>query len=297
MVQDGFSISERRATRLIPIHRSTLRYRSKRPDDSVHRQAIVRLAEQRPRFGYRRIHWLLRREGIQLNRKRVQRIYTEEKLQVRRRRRKRATRRVVRPLSVPSRLNERWSMDFMSDQVSSGRRLRILNVVDDYSRESVALRVAYSIGGQDVACVLDEAADRRGLPGAILSDNGPEFTGGAMAAWSERHGVRLEWIAPGKPYQNGVVESFNGRMRDECLNEDLFLDLEDARRKIGSWREHYNELRPHGSLGRLTPREFAARSGSLQSPEAHQEQERSPRAPCAPLSGESEQLKGRAGVQ
>jgi putative transposase len=156
--QDGYSISERRATRLIAIHRSTLRYRSRRPDDSAHRQAIVRLAEQRPRFGYRRIHWLLGREGIQLNRKKLQRIYTEEKLQVRRRRRKRAVRRVVRPLAVPIRLNERWSMDFMSDQVSSGRRLRILNIVDDYSRESVGLHVAYSIGGQDLARVLDEIA-------------------------------------------------------------------------------------------------------------------------------------------
>ncbi len=257
----------------------------------------MQLAEQRPRFGYRRIHWLLGREGIQLNHKRVQRIYAEEKLQVRRRRRKRAQRRVVRPLAVPRHLNECWSMDFMSDQISSGRRLRILNIVDDYSRERVGLKAAYSIGGQELAALLDEIPRWRGLPAMILSDNGPEFTAGAMAAWSERSGVKLELIAPGKPYQNGLVESFNGRMRDECLNEELFLDLEDACKKISSWREHYNEVRPHGSLEKLTPREFAVRSGSLQSPEAHKEQERSPRAPCASLSGESEQFEGRAGVQ
>lgn len=282
--QDRFSISERRATRVLGINRSTLRYRARRPDDKDHRQAIVRIAEDHSRFGYRRVHWMLGRKGIKVNIKRVQRIYCEERLHVRRRRRKRLQRRVQRPLAVPSRLNERWSMDFMSDQVATGRRLRILNVVDDFSRESVGLHVAYSIGGRDVASVLDQIATIRGLPVSVLSDNGPEFTGGAMAEWSERTRVRLDWIAPGKPYQNGFAESFNGRMRDECLNEELFLDLEDARRKISSWRNHYNNERPHGSLGKLTPKEFAARSGSLQSPEAHEEQERSPRAPSAPLS-------------
>lgn len=232
---------------MVPVNRSTLRYHSRRPDDSAHPQAIVRIAEQRPRFGYRRIHWVLGREGIQVNRRRVQRIYREEQLQVRRRRRKRVVRRVIRPLAVPSRLNERWSMDFMSDQVAGGRRLRILNIVDDYSRESVGLKVAFSIGGQDLTELLDEIVAERGLPGTLL--------------------------------------------------EELFLGLEDARRKIGSWRQQYNEHRPHGSLGMLSPREFAARSGTLQSPEAHQEQERSPRAPSAPLSGELEQVRARAGVQ
>lgn len=295
--QDRFGISERRATRILEINRSTLRYRARRPDDGLHRQAIVRIAEQRPRFGYRRVHWLLGREGIHVNRKKVQRIYREEKLQVRRRRRKRAQRRVMRPLAVPSRLNERWSMDFMSDQVVTGRRLRILNIVDDYSRESVGLHVAFSIGGRDVATVLEEIVVTRGLPQSILSDNGPEFTGTAMATWSEKAGVRLDWIAPGKPYQNGFSESFNARMRDECLNEELFLDLDDARRKISRWRRQYNEHRPHGSLGNLTPREFAARSGSLQSSEAHQEQERSPQTPSAPLTGGLELCTGRVRVQ
>jgi putative transposase len=157
-------------------------------------------------------------------------------------------------------------MDFMSDQVATGRRLRILNVVDDFSRESVGLLVGYSIGGADVASVLEKIAQERGLPRSILSDNGPEFTGTAMAMWSDRSAVRLDWIAPGKPFQNGFCESFNGRMRDECLNEELFFDLEDARRKIGAWRVQYNETRPHGSLGMLTPKEFAARSQTIVSP-------------------------------
>ena len=173
---------------------------------------------------------------------------------------------MVRPLAVPSRVNERWSMDFMSDQVATGRRLRILNVVDDFSRESVGLLVAYSIGGAEVASVLDNIVRERGLPRSILSDNGPEFTGTAMAMWSDRSAVRLDWIAPGKPFQNGFCESFNGRMRDECLNEELFLDLEDAQRKIGAWTVQYNEIRPHSSLGMLTPKEFAARSQIITSP-------------------------------
>ena len=264
--QERFSISERRATRLVPIHRSTLRYQPARANDSEHREAIVRAAEQHRRFGYRRLHWVLGKQGLKINRKRVQRIYREEQLHVRRRRRKRAQRRVVRPLAVPSRVNERWSMDFMSDQVATGRRLRILNVVDDFSRESVGLLVGYSIGGAEVASLLEKIVLERGLPRSILSDNGPEFTGTAMAMWSDRSSVRLDWIAPGKPFQNGFCESFNGRMRDECLNEELFLDLEDARRKVGAWRVQYNETRPHGSLGMLTPKEFAARSQSVRSP-------------------------------
>ena len=282
--QERFSISERRATRVLPIYRSTLRYRARRADDSEHRKAIIEAAEQKRRFGYRRVHWLLGQRGIRLNLKRVQRIYREEQLHVRRRRRKRTQRRVVRPMAVPSRLNERWSMDFMSDQVVTGRRLRILNVVDDFSRESVGLYVAYSIGGREVAAVLDQIGQERGLPASVLSDNGTEFTCTAMAVWSEKTRVRLDWIAPGKPYQNGFCESFNGRMRDECLNEELFLDLEDARRKISRWRVDYNEQRPHSSLGMLPPREFAARSVALQSPEAHKD--RSPLAPSAPLSAE-----------
>ena len=209
------------------------------------------------RFGYRRLTALLVREGLAVNHKRVYRLYREEGLamRIRPRRRIRWTGAVSSP--VAARPNERWSIDFVSDCVSTGRVIRMLTVVDACTRECPAIEVDSSLGGLRVRRVLDRIACERGLPEAIVLDNGPEFRGRALAAWSEERRVRLEFIQPGKPAQNAYAESFNGRLRDECLNANWFTSLSDARRKIESWRQDYNELRPHSSLNYLPPAEFA----------------------------------------
>jgi len=209
------------------------------------------------RFGYRRLTAMLVREGITANHKRVYRLYREEGLamRIRARRRIRWHGPVISPAA--SSPNERWSMDFLSDCVSSGRVIRMLTVVDDCTRECPAIEVDTSLGGVRVRRVLDRIASERGLPEAIVLDNGPEFRGRALAAWSEERRVRLEFIQPGKPVQNAYAESFNGRLRDECLNANWFTSLSDARRKIESWRQDYNQERPHSSLNYLPPAEFA----------------------------------------
>lgn len=209
------------------------------------------------RFGYRRLGALLAREGRPVNHKRVYRLYCEEGLTMRIRQRRRI--RWSGPAAQPAaeQANERWSMDFVSDCISTGRVIRMLTLVDDCTRECPAIEVDTSLGGLRVRRVLDRLAAERGLPEAIVLDNGPEFRSRALAAWSEEHGVRLEFIQPGKPVQNAYVESFNGRLRDECLNANWFTSLNDARRKIEAWRVDYNRQRPHSSLNYLAPEEFA----------------------------------------
>ena len=221
---------------------------------------IRELAATRVRFGYRRLTVLLRREGWLVNKKRVYRLYREEGLMVRTRiRRKKARGRpVVLPLATA--LNQRWSMDFVADRLENGRRFRILTVVDQFSRECVALRAKPNLQGTDVVEVLERAIRDRGKPLSITVDNGSEFAGQAMEAWSEHRKVQLAFIRPGRPMENGHIESFNGRLRDECLNTELFQSLDEVRGKLAAWRQDYNRNRPHSALGDLTPLEFAARS-------------------------------------
>jgi putative transposase len=216
------------------------------------------LAHRRPRFGYRRLGVLLRRDGFVINHKRVHRLYREEGLALRRRRRKRAASAVrVRP-SLASQPGQQWSMDFMRDTLASGRSFRTLNVVDEFTRECLAIEVDTSLPGARVTRVLDQLHEQRGLPELLIMDNGPEFTGKALDSWAYHHGVRLHFIDPGKPIQNAYVESFNGKFRDECLDQPWFVNLADARRTIESWRHDYNHVRPHSALGHQPPALFAS---------------------------------------
>jgi putative transposase len=253
----AYDLSQSRACGLISLSRSSYAYQgTKRPDEGLRRR-LVGLAGQRPRYGYRRLHVLVRRDGWAVNHKRVYRIYREEGLAVRRRRRKRIAAGARRPMTMPSRINERWSMDFTADTLADGRAFRTLNIVDDFSRECLAIEVDTSLPGLRVARVLDRLAAGRGLPVMIVIDNGPEFAGKALDAWAYRRGVQLQFIRPGKPIENAFIESFNGKFRDECLNEHWFTGLEDARLTIEGWRRDYNHVRPHSSLGGSTPAGFA----------------------------------------
>jgi putative transposase len=251
-------MSERHACRLLGLGRSTHRYRGRKADrDAVLRTRLKELAAKRMRFGYRRLTAMLVREGMTANHKRVYRLYREEGLAMRIRQRRRIRWNGGVPSSAATRPKERWSMDFVSDCVSTGKVIRMLTIVDDCTRECPVIEVDTSLGGLRVRRVLDRVASEHGLPEAIVVDNGPEFRGRALAAWSEQRGVRLEFIQPGKPAQNAYIESFNGRLRDECLNANWFTSLSDARRKIETWRQDYNEQRPHSSLNYLPPAEFA----------------------------------------
>jgi len=257
-VAKQYATSEGHACRLIGIARSTKRYRSRRRErEMTLRQRLRSLALERPRFGYRRLGALLAREGQKANHKCIYRLYRAEGLVVRRRRRKRLTRGVGVEAARPKRSNQRWSMDFVSDCTAGGRTIRALTLVDDYTRECLAIEVDTSLGGVRVRRVLEAVLQKRGKPEAIVVDNGPEFRGRALAGWSEERRVRLQFIEPGKPSQNCFIESFNGRLREECLNANWFVTLADARRKIEAWRQDYNEERPHSSLGYLAPRQFA----------------------------------------
>lgn len=250
-------MSERRSCRLIRVWRATQRYKAKRPDQRPLREQLRELAAQYPRYGYWRLYRKLRRQGVVVNHKRIYRLYREEGLTVRKRPRKRLARTRV-PAALPSAPNERYSMDFVSDSLADGRRLRVLNVVDDFTREALIMEVDTSISGLRVARLLEELGmDRGAYPRAIVCDNGPEFVSHTLDQWAEEHGVKLEFIQPGKPVQNCFVESFNGRFRDECLNENWFVSLEEARSIIVTWQAEYNEVREHGSLGGRTPSEFA----------------------------------------
>jgi putative transposase len=257
-LQTEFEVSQRRACRVLSLNLATCRYESRRGDGGIIRQRLCALAEERPKWGYRFLHNALRRAGFAVNHKRVCRLYRLEGLALRRKRRKRVM-RVRRPLEPAARLNERWSMDFMSDQLADGRRLRTFNVIDNFSREGLAIDVATSIPGARVVAVLDRIAAERGYPESIVMDNGPEYTGRALDQWAYSHGVRLDFIQPGKPTQNGFAESFNGTVRTECLDTHWFISIQHARRILEDYRRDYNERRPHSSLGYLTPAEFAQR--------------------------------------
>lgn len=253
---NAHGISQRRACDILQVDRSSVRYQSKRGNDAELRDAIKRVARDRRRFGYRRVNVMLQREGIYMNHKKLRRIYTEEKLQVRRRGGRKRALGTRRPMEVPDGPNQRWSLDFVSDAFTDGRRFRILTVVDDFTKENVALVPDTSISGLRVTRELDQAIAERGQPKTIVSDNGTEFTSMAILKWVQDNGIDWHYIQPGKPTQNAFIESFNGRLRDECLNETLFSTLNDAREELEKWREDYNHHRPHSSIGNLTPSEF-----------------------------------------
>lgn len=253
--------SLRRACRVVGLSTATWRYQ--RRTSAANAAVLARLqthAAVRARFGYRRLHILLEREGFAVNHKRVHRLYRAAGLQVRRRRRKRLTRADRVPLPTPSQARERWSMDFMVDTLADGRGFRTLNIVDDFTRECLAIEVDRSLPGLRVARVLDRLASAVGLPQTIVVDNGPEFAGRTLDAWAYAHGVTLRFIRPGKPIENAYVESFNGKFRDECLNEHWFLNVADAKAAIELWRVDYNTVRPHSALHQATPAEFANNS-------------------------------------
>lgn len=257
MIQDH-QLSERHACRLVGLSRDS--YRNPPQPDQLTRDLcarIVDIAHVRRRFGYRRIHDLLRPEFPQVNHKRVYRLYRDANLAVRRRKKAKRPLNERVPLRLAQTVNEVWSMDFVSDSLSNGRRIKCLTVADDFSHECVDIAVDYGISGQYVTRLLDQAAIFRGYPLAVRTDNGPEFTSRAFMAWATSHGVRHILIQPGRPMQNGYIESFNGKFRDECLNEQWFETLTQARTCIAEWRRDYNEVRPHSSLGRIPPAQFA----------------------------------------
>lgn len=254
--------SQRRACSLVGLAPKVYRYRTRRSDDGVLRTRLRSLAALRRRFGYRRLHLLLKREGFVVNHKRLFRIYREERLAVRKRGGRKRALGTRAPMVVAQGKNQRWSLDFISDAFTDGRRFRILAVVDDFTRECLALVADTSLSGQRVARELDGLIAARGRPALVVSDNGTEFTSTAILRWQQEARVEWHYIAPGKPMQNGFVESFNGRLRDELLNETMFRGLAHAREVLGEWREDYNGQRPHTSLDGLTPNEFARRSTS-----------------------------------
>lgn len=259
-LQDGFGVSQRRACHALGAARSSVRYVSERGDDPI-REPLRAVAARRPRYGYRRLAILLRREGWRVNDKRVYRLYRLDGLAVRRKKRKRLAAGVRRPLPAPTRPHVRWSMDFTRDTLATGRPFRTLNIVDDGSRECPVIVVDHGISGERITRELDRVAERRPLPATIVVDNGPEFTSRALDRWAYERGIQLHFIRPGKPVDNAYIESFNGKFRDECLNEEEFLDLLDARTKIEAYRVDYNTVRPHSSLGNRTPTEYAIEVG------------------------------------
>jgi len=269
----AYCVSQRRACSTLAFPRSTVRYQSIADLQIALRLRLRDLATSRVGYGYRRLHILLQREGWQVNHKRVYRLYWEEGLGMRKkppRRRVACLKREIRP--VASKKNECWSMDFVSDQLYDGRRIRVLTLVDNHTRESLALHVGQRVRGQDVVRVLEHVADVHGLPSAIRVDNGPEFISKDLDLWAYWNKVKLDFSRPGKPTDNAFIESFNARFRLECLNEHWFLTLDDARQKIEAWRLDYNENRPHSSLGNMTPAQFARRripadSAALRPPE------------------------------
>ena len=252
--------SQRRACELVGLEPKTHRYKPVRPDDCAIRQRLKELASQRRRFGYRRLHLLLEREGVIMNWKKLYRLYREEKLAVRKRGGRKRALGTRAPMAIPQDANQRWSLDFVSDTLSDGRKFRVLCVIDDFSRECLATVVDNSLSGERVSRELDRIAITRGYPCMIVSDNGTELTSNAILKWQHERLVKWHYIAPGKPMQNGFVESFNGRLRDECLNEHLFTNYRNAQHIIETWRNDYNHNRPHTSLNGLTPVEFANRS-------------------------------------
>ena len=261
-IQEQFKVSQRRACRLIGAGRSTIRYQGRRREDAALRRRLGELAAERPRFGYRRLHVLLRREGIVVNHKRIERLYRAEGLAVRRRKRKSPARiRRGRP-PAPARANEQWALDFVEDSLASGRKIRLLSVIDVFTREALALEVDTSLPGRAVVRVLARLGQERPLPAPLVLDNGPELISRVLEEWAHERAVALHFIDPGKPIQNAHCESFHGRLRDECLNEHWFLGLGDARQIVEGWRQDYNRHRPHSALDYQTPVEFAHRAAT-----------------------------------
>lgn len=266
-LQENHRLSERRACKIVGICRSSCRYQAIPRNDDAIRLRLRELAEQRHKFGSPRLHVMLRREGHLINHKRTERMYREEGLSLHLKKRKKRASHLRVVMDQPERVNQHWSMDFVSDSLFSGRRFRVLTVVDDFSRECPALEVDHSIGGQRVTRVLDRIALTRGLPEMITADNGPEFISKALDLWAFENNVKLRFIQPGKPMQNAYIESFNGKFRDECLNEHVFVSLEKAQATIEAWRQDYNTNRPHSSLDNMTPEEFFVSSNSKQQTE------------------------------
>jgi putative transposase len=261
-----FNLSLRQACRAVGFARSSWHYTSRAKPWTELVERLKKLAAARPSCGYRLLHRLLKREGFVVNHKTVYRVYRLEALSVRQKHRKRVAAALRVPLSRPSAPNELWAMDFVSDVTWAGRRFRILVVIDVFSRECLGLLIDTSISGARVVRYLEELAAHRSVrPAIVVSDNGPEFRGKALDQWAAEHGVKLHFIQPGKPMQNGFVESFNGRLRSECLNQIWFTSLDDARSKIEAWRVDYNEVRPHGSLEGMTPKEYAEANPGLTS--------------------------------
>jgi len=257
-LKDAHEMSERRACNVIGAERMTIRYRSRRPDDPHLRERLRALAKERRRFGYRRLHVLLRREGFVVNHKRLFRLYREERLTVRKRGGRKRALGTRAPMLVPLLPNDRWSLDFVADQLACGRRFRILAIFDDCTRECLAAVADVSLSGRRVARELDLLIATRGKPKTVVSDNGTELTSNAILSWAYQTQVGWHYIAPGKPMQNAFVESFNGRLRDEFLNETLFTSLMQARLALEDWRRDYNTVRPHSRIGWLAPAVYAA---------------------------------------
>ena len=255
-VIQNFGLSQRRASGLIGLNRNTLRHEPKQDKDGDLRRRMKELAEQRRRFGCRRLHVLLKREGLVDNHKRSERIYRQEKLALRIRRRKKLASQGRIEISKAGRANELWAMDFLHDVLYNGRKLRFLPIIDTYTKECFRIEVDSSIGGKRVCTVLSQIAAVRGLPENIVVDNGPEFISNALDAWAYERGVKLHFIRPGKPVDNAYMESFNGKFRDECLNLHWFMSVGHARAIAEDHRLDYNNERPHSSLGNLTPAEF-----------------------------------------
>ena len=269
----SYEVSQRRACQTIGVDRTSMRYRSIRPDDAQLRVRLRELAAQRRRFGYRRLLILIRREGLHVNHKKLRRLYREERLQVRRRSGRKRALGTRAPMAMPQGPNQRWSLDFLSDQLGDSRRFRILAVVDDFTRECLALVADTSLSGMRVGRELGGIIERRGKPQSIVSDNGTELTSMAILRWSQETGVEWHYIAPGKPTQNAFIESFNGRLRDELLNETLFASLGHAREVLAAWMDDYNTFRPHSAIGNVPPATYAKlsdpakqRDGSLELP-------------------------------
>ena len=256
--QVAYRVAERRACRVLGFARSSFRYQSRRDPRAELRVRLRDLAASRVHYGYVRLWVLLRREGWVVNKKLVYRLYCEEGLGIRRRKPRRRKSVQVREARVPvQHANEIWSMDFMSDQLVGGQRFRLLTLVDNHSRESLAIEVGQRLTGDDVVRALEQVTTERGKPQSIRVDNGPEFISRSLDLWAYFNGVKLDFSRPGKPTDNAVIESFNGRLRDECLNQHWFLSLDEAKRLTEAWREDYNRVRPHASLGQRTPFEFA----------------------------------------
>lgn len=257
-LQDTFGISQRRGCRLMELCRASARYRVRRHDQSVLVRRIREIAASRVRYGYLRIHVLLRREGWKVNRKRVYRLYKQEGLSLRFKKAKKrvSSSRVLQPPTVKP--NERWSLDFMSDTLNRGRKIRVLTIVDHFSRVSPAIEVDNSLPGARVTEVLDRAIGVHGKPESLCVDNGPEFSGKALDQWAHKNKVKLLFSRPGKPTDNAMIETFNAKVRIECLNQNWFESLEDAREQMEQWRKEYNLERPHSSLNNQTPAEFEA---------------------------------------